>query len=645
MAQEHLTAETLYLFNEGTLSGMYEHFGAQVIDRARQLTRFAVWAPNAERVSVIGDFNGSDPQPHPMQPQGDSGVYLTTVPGMGKGSLYKYHIQSPRHGFSGDKADPVSFAVEIPPKTSSVVWDWDYEWHDQPWMANRRGKHWVREPVSIYEMHIGSWKKHEDQTSLSYRQLRDELVDYVANSGFTHVEFLPVMEHPYYGSWGYQVTSYFAPSSRFGTPEELMALIDAFHQRGIGVILDWVPSHFATDAFGLGFFDGTHLYEHANPQQGVHPQWQSYIFNYDRNEVRSFLASSAMYWLDKFHADGLRVDAVSSMLYLDFAREPGQWTPNPYGGRENLAAIRFLRQLNQLIHARYPDVLMIAEESTAWPKVSFPAEEGGLGFDFKWDMGWMHDTLSYMSRDPVHRRYHHDSLTFRPMYALSEHFVLPLSHDEVVHGKGSLINKMPGDTWQKFANLRLLLAYMFASPGKKLLFMGSEFGQWQEWSHDRGLDWFLLEQAFHAGAARLVADLNAAYRASSALWEQDDRAEGFQWSDFEDRAGSVIAFLRWDTGGHRPVLSVFNFTPVVRPNYLIGVPKEGVWQERINTDSAWYGGSNQGNCGHVMTESQAWRGHPYRLRLTLPPLAATFFEFAANGEPARLIPESGLEQP
>lgn len=615
---------TLYLFNEGTLSQMYRHFGAQYINRQNNRVRFSVWAPSAEKVSVIGDFNGWDRTRHPMQPLGQSGVHVCTVDNIQPGTLYKYYIENPSQGFYREKADPVAFSMEIPPKTASVVTRLDYAWHDREWMSRRGHKDLFQQPMSIYEVHIGSWRKHREGISLSYQELARQLVDYVKELGFTHIELLPVMEHPYYGSWGYQSTSYFSPSSRFGSPQDLMHLIDQCHQRGIGVILDWVPSHFATDDFGLGEFDGTHLYEHADPRQGIHPQWHSYLFNYGRNEVRSFLLSSAMYWLDVYHADGLRVDAVSSMLYLDFGREDGQWIPNRRGGHENLDAITFIQHLNHVVHRDVPGAIVIAEESTAWPRVSGPIEEGGLGFDFKWDMGWMHDTLAYMSKDPIYRHYHHDLLTFRPMYALSERFILPLSHDEVVHGKGSILNKMAGDVWQKVASLRLLLAYMFATPGKKLLFMGVELGQWREWSHDRALDWFLMDDTFHQGLFRFVQDLQRIYIGNKALYALDFDSHGFEWCDFKDRESSVISFFR--RSEDQELLCVFNFTPVPRKEYRLGVCENGEWQELLNTDSTWYGGSNQGNLGIVRSLPDSWQGRPCSIEITLPPLGALYLK-------------------
>ncbi|PSR31456.1 MAG: 1,4-alpha-glucan branching enzyme [Sulfobacillus benefaciens] len=619
-----LDDETLYLFNEGTLSQMYRHFGAQYIDPESKTVRFAVWAPAATRVSLIGDFNGWNRSQNPMLPLGSSGIYVTTLDDVEPGSLYKYYVENSRQGVSKEKADPVSFAMEVPPKTASVVIRWDYVWQDREWLDNRARFDARVKPLSIYEVHLGSWKKHPDGTSLSYRELADDLIAYVKQRGFTHIELLPVMEHPYYGSWGYQTTSYFAPSSRFGTPQDLMYFIDRCHQNGLGVILDWVPSHFATDDFGLGEFDGTHLYEHADPRQGVHPQWHSYLFNYGRNEVRSFLLSSAVFWLDYYHADGLRVDAVSSMLYLDFGREPGQWIPNRYGGHENLEAISFLQQVNQVVHQTFPGVIMVAEESTAWPRVTGKPDDGGLDFDFKWDMGWMHDTLVYMSKDPIYRRYHHDLLTFRPMYALSERFILPLSHDEVVHGKGSLFSKMAGDKWQKLANLRLLLAYMYATPGKKLLFMGAELAQWREWSHDRQIDWDLLDDPGHHGVFRFVEDLNLIYSQHDALFAFDYDPQGFEWRELNDRDASVLSFVRQSRA--EEILCVFNFTPVPRYGYRLGVSSHADWREILNTDSVEYGGSNQGNGGHVQSEHTPWQGRPVSLNLTLPPLGALFLE-------------------
>ncbi|MCS7172555.1 MAG: 1,4-alpha-glucan branching protein GlgB [Armatimonadetes bacterium] len=617
-----LTEEDVYLFREGTHLRAYTKLGAHPVEGG---TYFAVWAPNAVRVCVMGDFNGWDPGRHPLSPRGGSGIWEGFVAGVGPGALYKYRIVS-RYGPVLDKADPFAFQAESPPGTASVVWDLTYEWTDAEWMT-RRAQHNAREsPIAIYEVHLGSWRRREDGGFLSYRELAPLLAAYVQEMGFTHVEFLPVMEHPYYGSWGYQITGYFAPTSRYGTPQDFMYLVDTLHRHGIGVILDWVPSHFATDPHGLAFFDGTHLYEHADPRRGLHPDWGSAIFNYGRHEVRSFLLSSALFWLDCYHADGLRVDAVASMLYLDYSRPEGQWIPNEYGGRENLEAIAFLRRMNEAVYQNYPDVQTIAEESTAWPLVSRPTSLGGLGFGFKWDMGWMHDTLQYMGRDPIYRRYHHEELTFRMLYAFAENFVLPLSHDEVVHGKRSLLEKMPGDDWQKFANLRLLLGYMYGQPGKKLLFMGSEFGQRREWNHETQLDWHLLADPRHRGVQRWVVDLNRAYRAEPALHQLDCEPEGFEWVEPHDRDRSVLVFLRKGRQGDL-VLVACNFTPVPRPHYRVGVPRPGYWREILNSDAEIYGGSGWGNLGGVRAEAEPAHGRPYSLDLTLPPLGVVFLRW------------------
>ncbi|MFS8530707.1 1,4-alpha-glucan branching protein GlgB, partial [Sphaerobacter thermophilus] len=620
-----LSADDLYLFNEGSHLRLYEHLGAHTIVVGDVPgTYFAVWAPNAERVAVIGDFNGWDPTRHLLRPREQSGIWEGFIPGVGHGALYKYHIVSRYHGYEVDKTDPFAFFTEVPPKTASIVWDLDYTWGDQEWMATRGARNAADAPIAIYEVHLGSWMRvpEEGNRSLSYRELAPRLTDYVTRMGFTHVEFLPVMEHPFFGSWGYQITGYFAPSSRYGTPQDFMFLVDYLHQHGIGVILDWVPSHFPTDDFGLAFFDGTHLYEHADPRKGFHPDWNSYIFNYGRNEVRSFLLSNALFWLDRYHADGLRVDAVASMLYLDYSRKPGEWIPNEHGGRENLEAISLLRRLNEEVYRHYPDVQTIAEESTAWPMVSRPTYVGGLGFGMKWDMGWMHDTLSYMARDPIHRRYHHHELTFRMIYAFTENFVLPLSHDEVTHGKGSLLGKMPGDDWQKFANLRLLLTYMWAQPGKKLLFMGGEFGQWQEWNHDGSVQWDLLQYAPHQGIQRLVEDLNRLYREQPALHERDFDPEGFAWIEANDAEQSVVTFLRRGRAESGEIVAAFNFTPVPRHNYIIGVPRFGRWREIFNSDATVYGGSGQGNLGGVTANPVPSHGYTQSITITIPPLGA-----------------------
>ncbi|HEY8485006.1 MAG TPA: 1,4-alpha-glucan branching protein GlgB [Longimicrobiales bacterium] len=624
-----LRPDDLYLFNEGSHFRLYSCLGAHplTVDGVAG-TYFAVWAPNAEQVFVIGDFNGWNTSSHPLCPRDQSGIWEGFIPGVGKGTRYKYHIVSRYHHYRVNKADPFAFHYEVPPRSASIVWDLDYTWGDRAWMEQRWQKNALDAPISIYEVHLGSWMRvpEEGNRFLTYRELAPRLADYVERMGFTHVEFLPIMEHPFYGSWGYQITGYFAPTSRYGTPQDFMYLVDYLHQRGIGVILDWVPSHFPTDEHGLGFFDGTHLYEHADPRKGWHPDWNSYIFNYGRNEVRAFLISSAIFWLDVYHVDGLRVDAVASMLYLDYSRKPGEWVPNQFGGRENLEAMSFLRRMNEEVYRVFPDVQTIAEESTAWPMVSRPTYIGGLGFGMKWDMGWMHDTLEYLSRDPVHRKYHHDNLTFRLLYAFHENFVLALSHDEVVHGKRSLLGKMPGDDWQKFANLRLLFGYMFAQPGKKLLFMGGEFGQWREWNHDESLDWHLLAYAPHAGIQRWVQDLNRVYREEPALHRADFDPAGFEWIDANDGPNSVLSFLRQAPSAPNPFLIVCNFTPVPRFDYRVGAPRGGVWREVLNSDAREYGGSGLGNLGRVVAEPVPWHGRPYSLRLCLPPLAALFLK-------------------
>jgi 1,4-alpha-glucan branching enzyme len=549
------------------------------------------------------------------------------VAGVGNGAMYKYYIASRYRRYKVEKADPFAIRSETPPKTASIVWDLDYVWGDGEWMIDRQKRNALDAPIAIYEVHLGSWMRipEEGNRSLSYREIAPSLAEHAKRMGFTHVEFLPVMEHPFYGSWGYQTLGYFAPTSRYGTPQDFMYLIDYLHQQGLGVILDWVPSHFAKDECGLGFFDGTHLYEHADPRRGLHPDWDSPIFNYGRKEVQSFLISSALFWLDKYHADGLRVDAVASMLYLDYSRKQGEWIPNEYGGRENLEAHAFLRRLNEEVYRSHPGVQTVAEESTAWPMVSRPTYVGGLGFGLKWDMGWMHDTLQYMSRDPVHRRHHHNELTFRMVYAFTENFVLPLSHDEVAHGKGSLLGKMPGDDWQKFANLRLLLAYMYGQPGKKLLFMGAEFGQWWEWNHDESLHWHLAQYDRHAGLQRLVEDLNRLYGAEPALHDLDCEGAGFEWVDCNDSENSVVSFLRRSRSGEE-IAVVCNFTPVPRQSYRIGVPRGGFWRELLNSDSKDYWGSGQGNLGGVEAAPAGNHGRRYSLSLTLPPLAAVFLK-------------------
>ena len=622
-----LGEQDLYLYNEGSHVRLYEQLGAHPgeLDGVSG-TYFAVWAPNAERVSVVGSFNNWHGGRHRLRPRATSGIWEGFVPEVGPGSLYKFRI-APRGGARAlEKADPFAFACELPPKTASVVWELEHAWGDERWMKERGPKNRLDAPISVYELHVGSWKRvpEEGNRSLSYRELAGDLAEYVLDLGFTHVELLPVMEHPFFGSWGYQTTQYFAPSGRYGTPDDFMFFVDTLHQAGIGVILDWVPSHFPADEYALASFDGTHLYEHADPREGRHPDWDSLIFNYGRHEVRGFLLSSALFWLDRYHVDGLRVDAVASMLYRDYSRAEGEWIPNEYGGRENLEAIDFLRRLNSEVYGAFPDVQTYAEESTAWPMVSRPTYLGGLGFGLKWDMGWMHDTLEYMKRDPIHRRYHHNELTFRAIYASNENFLLPLSHDEVVHGKGSLLGRMPGDRWQQLANLRLLFAYQFAQPGKKLLFMGGELGQPAEWSHDGSVEWHLLEVEGHDGVRKLVADLGGFYRTSAALHELDCDPAGFEWIDANDAASSSLGFLR---RGNRPediVAVVCNFTPVVRRNYRLGIPEGGRWEEALNTDALVYGGSGQGNLGGVDAVPVPFHGRPWSLVLTLPPLSALF---------------------
>ena len=626
-----LTDNDIYLFNEGSHYRLYEKLGAHPVSvDGIEGTYFAVWAPNARRVFVIGEFNGWNKSSHALHPRGQSGIWEGFIPGVGKGFLYKYHIVSQHRGYRVEKADPLAFYDETPPKTASVVWGLDYSWGDQAWMQKRRERNALDAPISIYEVHLGSWRRVPEQQNrpLTYREIAPLLAEYVQQMGFTHVEFLPVMEHPFYGSWGYQITGYFAPTSRYGTPQDFMYLIDYLHQREIGVILDWVPSHFPNDEHGLGYFDGTHLYEHEDPRQGIHPDWNSFIFNYSRNEVRSFLFSSAQFWLDKYHVDGLRVDAVASMLYLDYGRKAGEWVPNKYGGHENLEAISFLRRFNEAVYQENPGVQTIAEESTAWPMVSRPIYVGGLGFGLKWDMGWMHDTLEYMTKDPIYHKYHHNNLTFRMIYAFFENFILPLSHDEVVHGKGSLLGKMSGDDWQKFASLRLLFGYMYAQPGKKLLFMGGEFGQWREWSHDESLEWHLLNYSPHSGLKRWVEDLNRLYRSQPALYQLDFEQAGFEWIDCNDVEHSVVSLIRKGRSGDDTVLVVCNFTPVTHFNYRVGVPHPGFWRELLNSDAREYGGSGQGNLGGVEAAPIPWHGRPYSLTFVLPPLATVFFKRA-----------------
>ena len=618
-----LTAHDVYFFREGTHRRLYERMGCQLTPQGAQ---FAVWAPNAERVAVIGDFNGWDAAAHPLAPRWEgSGVWEAEVPGVQRGQAYKYRIES-RHGdYRIDKADPLAFYAEVPPGTASRAWSLEYDWGDAEWMARRRSATALDSPISIYEVHLGSWRRAPDGGFLGYRALGDALAEYVAELGFTHVELMPVTEHPFYGSWGYQTTGYFAPTARYGAPQDFMYLVDVLHRAGIGVILDWVPSHFPDDAHGLAFFDGTHLYEHADPRQGIHPEWHSYIFNYGRDEVRSFLLSSAAFWLERYHIDGLRVDAVASMLYLDYGRSGGEWIPNAQGGRENLEAIDFLRELNTAVYREHPDTQTIAEESTAWPMVSRPADAGGLGFGMKWNMGWMHDTLAYFALDPLYRKFHHDRLTFSLWYAFHENFVLPLSHDEVVYGKRALAAKFPGDPWQRRATLRALFGYMWAHPGKKLVFMGGELGDEREWTHEGALDWGLLDQPAHAGVRRWVADLNRLYRAQPALHRLDFSPAGFEWIDRHDADSSVLAFLRRAGAADPTVLVVCNLTPIPRTNHAVGVPSGGHWEEALNSNAVLYGGNGTGNFGGVDAAPVGAHGRFHSLTVALPPLSTTFF--------------------
>jgi 1,4-alpha-glucan branching enzyme len=623
-----ITEDDLYIFNEGSHFRLYEKLGAHPINISGEPgVYFAVWAPNAEQVSVIGDFNQWDGAQHLLRSRENSGIWEGCLIGIGKGAQYKFRIRTKYFGYVVDKADPLAIYSQVPPDTASIVWDLGYSWQDQDWMNERHARNSMNAPMAIYEMHLGSWQRmpEDNHRMLTYRELAPRLADHITRSGFTHVEFLPVMEHPFYGSWGYQVTGFFAPTSRYGTPQDFMFLIDYLHTHGIGVILDWVPSHFPKDEHGLKFFDGTHLYEHEDPRQGIHPDWDTAIFNYGRNEIRSFLISNGLYWLDKYHIDGLRVDAVASMLYLDYSRRKGDWIPNQHGGRENLEAVDFIRRFNHEAYKAHPDIQIIAEESTDWPMATKPPYVGGLGFGFKWDMGWMHDTLKYMSFDPIHRKYHHNELTFRSLYNFSENFVMPLSHDEVVHGKSSLLAKMPGDDWQKFANLRLLLGYMYAQPGKKLLFMGGEIGQWREWNHNNSLDWNLLDHDRHRGLLRWVEDINRIYRHEPAMHVDTNQA-GFEWIDGGDADHSVIAFLRKGAQPGGEVLIVCNFTPVPRFHYRVGVPVGGNWKELLNSDAQEYWGSGMGNAGGVRADAMPLHQRSYSLNLLLPPLAVCFFK-------------------
>ena len=632
------TEHDIYLFKQGTHFHLYDKLGAQIAEKDGIAgTWFSVWAPNAEQVSVIGEFNGWDKQAHRLAARSDeSGVWQGFIPGVRRGAEYKYHIVSRHNGYRVDKGDPFAFYWQAPPRTASRVWEFEYEWSDADWMERRHAANALNAPHSIYEVHLGSWMRipEEHNRFLTYREMAPRLAEYVKEMGFTHVELMPVTEHPFYGSWGYQTTGYFAPTARYGEPEDFMYLVDHLHQNGIGVILDWVPSHFPSDEHGLVYFDGTSLYEHVDPKKGFHPEWKSYIFNYGRNEVRSFLASSALFWLDKYHLDGLRVDAVASMLYLDYGRKPGEWMPNVYGGHENLEAVSFLRDLNLAIYRDHPDVQSIAEESTAWPMVSRPLYLGGLGFGMKWNMGWMHDTLAYFANDPVYRKFHQGLLTFGIWYAFSENFVLALSHDEVVYGKGTLVNKMPGDTWRQFANLRTLFGYMWAHPGKKLLFMGGEFGQRREWQHDESLEWHVLQYPEHRGLQRWVQDLNRFYRSEPALYTFDFSPQGFEWIDFKDTEQSVISFQRKGKEHDDTVVVVCNCSPVPRHNYIVGVPQGGFWREVLNSDAPMYGGSGHGNFGGVEANPVAAHGHYHSLLLTLPPLSTLYFKRGTAGESA-----------
>jgi 1,4-alpha-glucan branching enzyme len=626
----YLSDFDLHLHAEGNHLHSYDKLGAHITTHEGvRGVHFAVWAPNALRVSVIGDFNRWDGRRHPMRNRGTSGVWELFIPGLVQGEVYKFEIKSRYNGYLVEKSDPYGFAAELRPKTASVIWDLStFEWHDQDWIANRTKTQALDAPISIFEVHLGSWKRkvEEGNAFLGYRELADQLVEYLDGLGFTHIELLPITEHPFDGSWGYQTVGYFSPTSRFGTPNDFAYFVDKLHRHGYGVILDWVPAHFPRDEHGLAFFDGTHLYEHDDPRLGEHADWGTKIFNYGRPEVRNFLISNALFWLDKYHIDGFRVDAVASMLYLDYSREPGQWVPNRFGGNENLEAIDFLKRWNELCHLHHPGVLTIAEESTAFGGVSRPTYLGGLGFSLKWNMGWMNDTLVYMCKDPVYRKYHHNMLTFSLIYAFTENFILPLSHDEVVHGKGSLLDKMPGDLWQKFANLRLLFAYMWGHPGKKLLFMGGEIGQWREWKHDESLDWHLMQWESHQGLQRMMMDLNRMYKNEPALHQVDFDWHGFEWLELHDWENCVLAFLRKARNPDDQIVVVCNFTPVPRHDYRIGVPRPGFYREIFNTDSGIYGGSNVGNYGGVWAWEHGHAGRPYCLNLTLPPLGVVFFK-------------------
>ncbi len=623
-----LSETDLYLFNEGTLLRAYQKMGAHLVEHQGVAgCCFLVWAPSAERVSVVGDFNQWDGRRLPMRPRGASGLWEIFLPGVQAGTIYKYEVKSRVHSYMANKADPYAFAAERRPNTASIVHDLGrYTWSDQAWLAERRVKQDLAAPIAVYEVHLGSWRRRPDGSFMSYSELADALIPYVRDLGYTHIELLPIAEHPYDGSWGYQVTGYYAPTARFGTPDEFRAFVDHCHQAGIGVIVDWVPAHFPKDEHGLGFFDGTHLYEHADPRQGEHSDWGTLIFNFGRNEVRNFLLSNALFWLDEYHIDGLRVDAVASMLYLDYSRKAGEWIPNKFGGRENLEAVDFLKRFNELVHQEHPDVLTFAEESTAWPMVSRPVYLGGLGFDLKWNMGWMHDILEYIEKDPLYRRYHHSGLTFSLIYAFTENFILPFSHDEVVHGKRSMLHKMPGDDWQRFANLRALYAFMYAHPGKKLLFMGGEFGQFNEWNAQTSLDWHSLDREFNAKLMAFMRDLNHVYRSEPALYEVDFNWEGFEWVDFRDVDNSIVSFIRRGKDKNDAIVVAANLTPVPHQGYRIGVPAPGYYREILNSDSVHYGGGNLGNSGGLPAEELAWQNQPYSVQITIPPLGVVYLK-------------------
>jgi 1,4-alpha-glucan branching enzyme len=629
-----LSETDLYLFNEGNLLRAYEKLGAHVVQHHGVTgTVFVVWAPSALRVSVVGDFNLWDGRRHPMRPRGASGLWEIFLPGVSAGAVYKYEIKSRFQGYQVNKADPYAFAAELRPNTASIVYNLrNYVWNDHDWMNARAQRQALAAPISVYEVHLGSWRKGVEGTFLSYRELADSLIPYVRDLGYTHLELMPIAEHPYDGSWGYQVTGYYAPTARFGSPDDFRHFVDQAHQAGLGVIVDWVPAHFPKDQHGLGYFDGTHIYEHADPRQGEHRDWGTLIFNFGRNEVRNFLLSNALFWLDEYHIDGLRVDAVASMLYLDYSRKQGEWVPNKFGGRENLEAVDFLKRFNELVHQEHPDVLTFAEESTAWPMVSRPVYLGGLGFDLKWNMGWMHDILEFATKDPVYRRYHHNSLTFSLIYAFTENFILPFSHDEVVYGKRSMLHKMPGDDWQRFANLRTLYAFMYAHPGKKLLFMGSEFGQFNEWNFQTSLDWSSLDREFNRKLLDFMRDLNHLYRHEPALHEIDFDWKGFEWIDFRDVDNSIVSFVRRAETDSTPVVVVANFTPVPRQGYRMGVPAPGFYREILNTDSVHYGGSNMGNAGGLQSEPTPWQGQPHSVMLTIPPLGVVILKAGSASE-------------